>query len=269
MSSVDFKKLSPQQKAQYTDRVWWEELGLNPDNEVIQDPHWFQVVTHTSRGLLANSVSKCEIDDENIQQRILSTIATYRDLNAPFHWVVAPSSRPSDLGKRLTEAGMQLGCTSVGIVADPKNIRIPSQPGISVEPISAKNISEYASLMAPGPFMEDHAVERHRKLAHHHLEKKAHLVGHFLARVNGEAAGIAQIRYHKDYASVPGGVPEVKSKFSKSGVYAALVAHLNADAVKKGFGIIATYAPKALASRWLDLGYEKTCEYEIYFWQPN
>src|ERR1039457_3950610 len=197
MKSVDFKRLTPQQKTQFTDRVWQEELRLNPDNEIIQDSHWFQVITRTSHGLLANSVSKCEIDDETIQERILGVIATYRALNSPFHWVVAPSSRPRDLGKRLIAAGMHLGCPSVGVIGDQKNIRLPKHPSVSIEPLSTKNIADYVSLMAPGPFMEDHAIKRHHKLVHHHLEKKAHLVGHFLARFKGQAAGIAQIRYHQ------------------------------------------------------------------------
>jgi hypothetical protein len=35
MSAITFQTLTPKQKADYTDRVWWEEMGKNPDNEVI------------------------------------------------------------------------------------------------------------------------------------------------------------------------------------------------------------------------------------------
>jgi hypothetical protein len=127
MSTIDFEKLGPQDKAKITDRVWWEELGLSPDNEIIQDPHWFQVITRSSRGLMANSVAKCEIDDGDIDKRIQQTIATYRGLGTPFHWVVAPSSRPRDLAQRLVAAGMHLGGTSSGLIADPRKITVPAR----------------------------------------------------------------------------------------------------------------------------------------------
>ena len=269
MSTVGFEKLGQQDKAKITDRVWWEELGLSPDNEIIQDPHWFQLITRSSRGLLANSVAKCEIDDGNIDDRIQKTIATYRSLGSPFHWVVAPSSRPHDLAKRLVAAGMTLGGTSNGLVADPRQITVAKNPDVTVEPVTKKNIDEYASLISPDSLVEDHAVERHRKIVHHHLEKKGDLVTHFLAQFKGKPAGIAQIRYHAGYAFIPGGRPQVRAEFTNNGVFTALVAHLAADAVKKDFHVIANYAGAETMPLWLKLGFEKTCDYQLYFWRPG
>jgi hypothetical protein len=269
MSTIDFEKLGPQDKAKITDRVWWEELGLNPDNEIIQDPHWFQVITRSSRGLMANSVAKCEIDDGDIGKRIQQTIATYRDLGSSFHWVVAPSSRPHDLASRLVAAGMHLGGTSYGLIADPRKITVSNRPDVTVEPVTEKNINEYTSLVSSDKFIEDHAVERHRKMVHHHLKEKAHLVTHFLARFQGKPAGIAQIRYHSGYAFIPGGRPEVKPEFTNNGVFGTLAAHLAADAVKRGFHVIANYAGAETMPLWLKLGFEKTGEYQLYFWRPT
>ena len=138
MSTIDFEKLGPQDKAKITDRVWWEELGLSPDNEVIQDPHWFQVITRTSRGLLANSVAKCEIDDAGIDNAFSKPSLLTETLGASFHWVVAPSSRPRDLAARLTAAGMQLGGTSSGLIADPRKITVRNRPDVTVEPLPIK-----------------------------------------------------------------------------------------------------------------------------------
>jgi len=269
MSTVDFEKLGPQDKAKITDRVWWEELGLSPDNEVIQDPHWFQVITRSSPGLLANSVAKCEIDETDIDKRIQQTIATYRKLGSAFHWVVAPSSRPHDLASRLTSAGMKLGGTSSGLIADPGKITVAQRADVTVEPLTEKNLDEYSALISSDAFIEEHAVERHRKMVHHHLKEKGHLVSHFLGRFQGKPAGIAQIRYHSGYAFIPGGRPEVKPQFTNNGVFSALVAHLAADAVKKGFHVIANYAGKETSPLWLKLGFEKTCDYALYLWRPN
>jgi GNAT superfamily N-acetyltransferase len=269
MSTVDFERLGNDDKAKITDRVWWEELGHSPDNEIIQDRHWFQVITRSSRAILANSVAKCELDDGNIDKRIQETIATYRSLGAPFHWVVAPSSRPRDLATRLVAAGMHLGGTSYGLIADPRKITSSKHPDVTVEPVTGKNVHEYTSLISSDPFIEDHAVERHRKIVHHHLEKKGHLVSHFLAKFQGKPAGIAQIRYHSDHAFIPGGKPEVKPEFAGHGVFSALVEHLAADAVQKRLHVIANYAGKETAPLWLKRGFEKTCEYGLYFWRPN
>src|SRR5262249_38739070 len=109
MSTVDFEKLNNEDKAKITDRVWWEELSHSSDNEIIEDQHWFQIVTRSSRGLLANSVAKCQLDEGHIDKRIEETIATYQRLNLPFHWRCCPSTRPRDLTKRLVAAGMNLG----------------------------------------------------------------------------------------------------------------------------------------------------------------
>jgi GNAT superfamily N-acetyltransferase len=269
MSSVDFQKLGQADKAKITDRVWWEELGHSSDNEIIQDPHWFQIITRSSRGILANSVSKCEIDDNDADNRIQQTIATYRNLGAPFHWVVAPSSRPRNLAARLVNAGMKHGGVSYGLVADPKKITGSKRPDITIEPVTERNIDEYTPLISSDPFIEDHAVERHRKMVKHHLDKKGDLVSHFLARFKGKPAGIAQIRYHSGYAFIPGGKPTVKPEFTNNGVFSALVEHLAADAIKKGFGVIATYAGEKTSPLWIKRGFEKTCPYEIYLWYPT
>jgi len=269
MSTTNVGMLERQDKEKITDRVWWEELNLNPDNEIIQDPHWFQVITRSSRGLLANSVSKCEIDVADIDKRIQKTIDTYKSLDTPFHWVVAPSSRPHDLATRLVAAGMRFGGTSYGLIAECSKITAPERSDVTVEPLSDKNIREYTSLMSPDTFVEAHAVERHRGLVQHHLEKKGHLVSHFLARFQGRPAGIAEIRYHSGYAFVPGGRPQVKSEFTNNGVFGTLVAHLAADAAKKKLGVIATYAGNECVPIWLKLGFEITSEYKIYFWRPN
>src|SRR4051794_40914771 len=116
MSAIDLQALTPMQKAAYTDRCWWEEIGHNHDNEVIADPHWFQVVTRSTASLMANGVMRCEIDDGAIDERIRKTIEIYRTNGLPFHWTVSPSSRPRDLSKRLLAAGMSLGSVNVGIV---------------------------------------------------------------------------------------------------------------------------------------------------------
>jgi hypothetical protein len=166
MSTIDFEKLGSQDKAKITDRVWWEELGLSPDNEIIQDPHWFQVITRSSRGLMANSVAKCEIDDGDIDKRIQQTIATYRGLGTPFHWVVAPSSRPRDLAQRLVAAGMHLGGTSSGLIADPRKITVSKRPDVTVEPVTEKNIDEYTSLISSDAFIEDGRALRSNSTRH-------------------------------------------------------------------------------------------------------
>jgi hypothetical protein len=268
-SNVEFDKLSRQDKIGITDRVWWEELGHNPDNEVIQDPHWFQVITRSSPALMANSVAKCELDESKIDERIQQTIATYRNIGSPFHWVVAPSSRPRDLAERLAAAGMHLGGTSYGLIADPKKVTATTHSDVVVESVTAKNLDEYTSLISSDPFIENHAVERHRKIVHHHLEKKAYLIGHFLARFDGKPAGLAQIRYHSGYAFIPGGRPEVKPEFTNKGIFNSMVAYLAVNAANRGFHAIATYAGKKTSPLWFKLGFEETCPYELYFWRPK
>jgi hypothetical protein len=292
MSTINFQALTPTQKADFTDRCWWEEMGVNHDNEVIQDAHWFQIVTSSTPSLMANGVMRCEVDDGSIDERIRKTIDIYRAKNLPFHWTVSPSSKPHDLGQRLLGAGMTLGAIHDGIVCDPHKIKIAEPPNVTVEPLSAKTLNDYTAMLAHSCFVEDHALRRLHHQVEHQLESKRHWVSHFLARLDGVPAGICQNRYHKGYVHQLGG--SVKPESRKNGVLAALLRRLNIDAVEKGFGIVVCHAPHARNPRitasshkhnspsaWmpiadqksegmmLHLGYEKTCEYEMYQWRPN
>lgn len=281
MTAVDFGKLSPAQKADFTDRCWWEEIGHNPDNEVIKDDHWFQIVTRSTPSLMANGVMRCEVKDASIDRRIRDTIELYRSAKLPFHWTVCPSSQPHDLAKRLLAAGMTLGAVHDGIVGDPKKIKAPTSKKVTVEPLSEANIHEYTVLLAHSAYSEDHAVKRLQAQVHHQLAAKRHWVSHFLARLDGVPAGICQNRYHNGYVHQLGGA--VKPEYRKNGVLSALLHRLGEDAVEKGFGILVCHAPhhhkspkswrpephQSIDDLMLSLGYEKTCEYETYFWKPS
>jgi hypothetical protein len=280
MSAINFQTLTPKQKADYTDRVWWEEMGKNPDNEVIQDPHWFQIVTRSTPSLMANGVMRCEIKDGAIDDRIRKTIEIYRTNKLPFHWTISPSSRPEDLAKRLVAAGMSLGSVSVGFVGDPNKINIPEPPHVTVEPLSAKTLDDYAALLAHSHLVEQHALKRLQTQVNDQLKTKQHWVSHFLARYNDVPAGICQNRYHQGYIYQLGG--SVKPEFRNKGVYSALLRRLNIDAVEKRIGIIVCHAPKkmnhststaasgkSIEGKLLQFGYEKTCDYETYQWRQN
>ena len=289
MNAVNFKTLTPAQKAHYTDRSWWEEMGVHHDNEVvIHDAHWFQVITRSTPSLMANGVMRCEIADGSIDERIHKTIETYRAAGLPFHWTVSPSSKPHDLGQRLLAAGMSQVATHDGIVGDPHTIKIAESPNVTVEPLTAETLDEYTAMLAHSCFAEDHALKRLHHQVEHQLQAKRHWVSHFLARHHGVPAGICQNRYHKGYVHQLGG--SVKPGSRKNGVLAALLRRLNMDAVEKGFGIVVCHAPHARIrtshkhnhpADWmpiadqktegmmLHLGYEKTCEYQMYQWRPN
>jgi hypothetical protein len=249
-------------------------MGGNHDNEVIQDPHWFQIVTRSTPSLMANGVMRCEIDDGTIDERIKKAIEIYRTNHLPFHWTVASSSRPHDLTNRLLAAGMSLGAVTPGFIGDPNKIKIDEPSNVTVEPLSAKTLDEYTALLAHSAFVEEHALKRLHAQVQNQLETKRHWVSHFLARLNGIPAGICQNRYHKGYVYQLGG--SVKPEFRRKRVFAALLRRLNIDAAEKGFGIVVCHAPKqkpvanrSIEGMLLSFGYEKTYEYETYHWRPK
>jgi hypothetical protein len=159
--------------------------------------------------------------------------------------------------------------TSYGLIADPRKIPNSRHADVTIETVTAKNVHEYASTMLPDAHIEDHAIERHRKAVHHHIEHKRDVVSHLLARYKGKAAGTAQIRYHDGYAFIPGGRPQVNEEFTSHGVFTDLVAHMAEDAVKRRLHVIATYAGNDCVPTWSKMGFAKTCDYQIYVWRPN
>jgi GNAT superfamily N-acetyltransferase len=269
LSKIDFDKLTTADKVAYTDRAWWDEMGKNPDNVVIQEKGWFQFATPSSRSMLANGVCRCELDESKIDTQIEKTIKYFRSHNVPFHWEVAPSSRPTDLPHRLKAAGFKKELGHDGYVGDPAKVQLPPpSSGIEVVPLTPAHFKEWGEVMGHHYLVEPHALERMRKHVEHQHANHKEWIKHFVARHNNDAVGIVQARYHHGYVLFQGA--SVRKEHRSKGVFPAMFGALIGDAKKSGVGLIVLHVDHAAPSpMYAKLGFEKTCEYQTFVWRPH
>jgi GNAT superfamily N-acetyltransferase len=269
LQKVEFAKLNPQEKAFYTDRAWWDEMGKNPDNEIIEEKGWFQLVTPSSHSMLANGVCRCELDTSEIDARIKKTIDFYRARNQPFFWEFSPSSRPVHLPDRLRAAGLKKELGHDGYVGDPAKVQMPPpSPDVTVVPLTPEHFDGWAKVMADHYLVEPHALERLRKQVEHQHTKHKEWIKHFVARVDNETVGIVQARYQHGYVLFLGA--SVRKAHRSKGVFPAMFGALIADAKKSGVGLIVAHVDHtALSPMYQKLGFEKTCEYQTFVWRPH
>jgi GNAT superfamily N-acetyltransferase len=269
LRKIEFAELSQQEKIAFSDRAWWDEMGKNPDNQIIEEKGWFQFVTPSSQSMLANGVCRCELDASEIDERIKKTIDFYRSHKVPFHWEVAPSSRPVDLPDRLKAAGLKKELGHDGYVGDPAQIQLPPPSlDVTVVPLTPEHLEEWAEVMADHYLVEPHAAERLRGQVEHQHANHKEWVKHFVGRFANKTAGIIQARYQHGYVLFQGS--SVRKRYRNKGVYRAMLGAVIADAKKSGVGLIVIHADHATSSpRYKNLGFEKVCEYQTFVWRST
>lgn len=176
-------------------------------------------------------------------------IATYRDLGVRSRWLVAPHTRPVDLGERLARRGFEavplraMGITTTAPVQ-------ATARGISVEAIDASSVDAFVRTMARGWGM---AVDQLDEEVHVHESVLARVprVVHFLgAKVDGQWAGTAALMLRDGYGFLMGG--QVLESARCRGVYRALVAARLACLHARGFEYAVTNAHEATSAPILE-----------------
>jgi hypothetical protein len=268
LPKIEFAKLSAQEKAGFADRAWWDKMGINPDNQVTEEKGWFQIVTPSSRSMLANGVCRCELDASEIEARIKKTIDLYRSHNVPFYWEVAPSSRPVDLPERLKAAGLKKELGHDGYVGDPAKVQSPPPSAeVTVVPLTPEHLRDWAAVMADHYLVEPHALERLGKQVEHQHANHKDWIKHFVARHNDQTVGIIQARYQHGYVLFQGA--SVLKPYRSKGVFPAMFGALIADAKKSDVGLIVLHVDHAAPSPMYEkLGFEKVSSYQTLVWRP-
>lgn len=97
---------TPERKREAAVQAPLARLYVRADTRIVERPGWYQVVTPSARTYL-NEVIVCQLDAADADRVIDETVATYRDLGVRFRWLVAPHTRPADMGERLARRGFE------------------------------------------------------------------------------------------------------------------------------------------------------------------
>lgn len=233
-----------------------------PDSVIEQRPGWFQITTPSSKQLWFNGVVQSKLSDKEAPELVAKTIEKFRSLGCQFRWRLSPSSTPKHLGKILESHGMKHLSAVLGMAAEIENLKIKTDPHVSVEKIGLHNIEEYVRACVLGWNTPDAEQEMLADM-HRSITDPSHPTLYFLARYKGQLAASGGLLPLKKSGYLLGTsvVPEYRNK----GIYRSFVAErcrvlreMNIDLVTIQ-AVATTSAP--ICSK---LGFETVSEMQVY-----
>lgn len=162
-----------------------------------------------------NGVSRTRLGDAEADAIIDQLIADYRRRGLRFRWSVTPDSTPVDLAARLTKRGLSAHQV-VALTCATKPGATPAS-GVSVQLVDPAIVDDFTRVMAEGWGAPAGALETYHRVA---IAAPGQPHKLFLARVDGDPAGVASAMYFARSVYLLGGV--VLPRFRRRGVYDAL-----------------------------------------------
>lgn len=195
------------------------------DIECIRSPEWVQWIRRGVPSILTNRVWFSRMSEEEADQRIAKTVATYRALNLPLMWMLSPSTRPKNLSERLLAHGFRHLVDVRGMVARVGDILKKSQlttnDAIRIEVVNESNIEEWLAIYARGWNVNEEAKDAVRKEMHTRFAQNADKSIDILARYEGRPCGSASLAIFDNLGLFMNGFvdPEVRQR----GIFRAMV----------------------------------------------
>jgi hypothetical protein len=162
-------------------------------------------------------------DPATVDRRLDEILAQTEGDGSRYLWMVGPSARPADLGKRLEARGRIGAVEWDGMVLDDLSEEISGSPEVTIESLSEDNVADFAMLGAFG--YDDPAVYAERlAAARRYVQSSEKQVLIYLARLGNDAAGYVSMRIE------PAGVAYLRNaltlpEYREHGVYLSLSAH--------------------------------------------
>lgn len=192
---------------------------------VVQRPGWYQVLSPGTPSPSRNEVIHSELRLDECERAIDATIQQYGDIGTPFKWCTSPRTQPESFGDLLEKRGFGSWPTR-GMYAWISELKIAFPEGVTYERVDQSNLKEYVETSLSGWILDRDPTDLEREQLTEdmrwvatHLGSKAQ---HFLARVDGVAAGTAGFYLKERSGYLVGG--NVLKKFRGRGVYRGLIA---------------------------------------------
>src|SRR5512143_189489 len=194
----------------------------------------------------SNSVRGVRWSADEADRKIEEVIEHHRQRNIGFHWWVAPQDTPIDLRERLEKHGLLLAgdaATMAYIGLD--NLKIPTNPGVTVELMDGY---DEAAIDALGQIMiacfhltEEQVAERKPGFIERMRDERFRAREmNYIARVNGEPAGMGRVQLQGGVAYLGGA--GTLPKFQGQKVYSTLLRRRMEYAHERGYHIAAVNA---------------------------
>lgn len=234
-----------------------------PDLIEIQRPGWLQIVTPSITNGAYNEIIHAAITDPDVDAVIDRANDEYRSRGLRFRWNLSPGHAPDDLGERLSARGFQPSwgrAMARSTIAPPP----PPPPEVEILRVDATTIAQYSSVMASGWDLDPAAVAAIDRVALlGPVNHGAPRLG-FLARVDGEPAGVASMMMFRRSAFLQAAV--VLPAYRGRGLYRALVAARLEHARAVDRTLATCHARESTSAPILErLGFVTVCRFAMYY----
>jgi len=130
----------------------WRQFGLGDGCRLVDEPELLRFETPVAQ-LPYNSVMRTRLDDGDGDEVIAAVLAGCRARGVPPVWLVHPTSRPRDLGRRLERHGLAMAEPITGMVAPSDALpdlagEPPLPDGVTVEEVPPGGEGPYLELLA-------------------------------------------------------------------------------------------------------------------------
>lgn len=217
--------------------------------------------------LMLNGVFRTRLAPDGLGARIDETLRVFTSRRLPFRWVLGPSTRPADLGTRLSARGIGYARDWIGMAADLSALNWPaaSPPGLVVEEArDARGLTKWVVAFCRDSHVPE-AVARvfFESFAGAGLGRDRPM-RHYLGCLDGEpvatttlcfAAGVAGIYWV--YTAPPA---------RRRGIAAALVLAALRDAVNAGYRFGILHSTQMGEGVYRQIGFEELCRLPIHVW---
>jgi hypothetical protein len=238
------------------------------DDTIVTDQHgWYRTLTPSCPSASSNEVLFSNLDGNDLDAQIESTIAEYHKLGLPMSWCVYPWTQPMDIGKRLTARGAKKSHVKAMLINSSTPIEMAE--GVEVERVDAESdesFEAYMRVLNAGyellPTDEAFRRRRYREL----IRGPKPQMYLFLGRYNGQLAGCAGMVIKQDSAHLT--TASVLREFQARGLFLSLIATLLKTLRQLGIAVASGHANESSAP-WVEIfGGKVVFSYDIYQLDP-
>jgi ribosomal protein S18 acetylase RimI-like enzyme len=243
-------------------RVWsrWPGLEFRVEND--------RIYTITSvRSPIFNTIVRATFDPEGADESIDRTLLPFRERNVPAYWWVGRSSRPGDLGSRLTAHGLTTAFIAPAMAADlqrlPENISAPA--GLVVEEVThTRAFDQWLKFSSASMDLPPSAIGPWTEVQSAIGFGPSGPLRHFLALLGGEPAAAASLFTGSGIAGMANLV--TKKEYRRKGIGSSLTVTLLKAARSSGFRVGALYSTAEAAGMYRRLGFREYGREWCYLW---
>jgi len=244
-----------------------QTYGQIADGEYFKNPSikW----SYTGRKIL-NRTFNLNSDEQEIDSLIQKVIQEFKIREAPFIWIVGPSTSPKNAGEYLIRNGLELRYIWSGMEASTKDLKTHgcNDNEIKIREAEDENhIREYITVANKGLGLGFDLNDALRIVFQQKEHNKSSLF-YFLAYYRDSPVSSAAI--YIDPNNVAGlyfvaTLPE----FRRKGFASQLLLHVIRFIQGKGCQRVVLHASEMGEPLYQKLGFEKFCEYRVYGWSNN